>query len=84
MIPGARGVAHIIAGTWLRRAESSPTDREQGTTVRHIRLGNELKSALSGASEAERQQDRKRAADGERHRIARELGLPVDKQNRVL
>ena len=58
--------------------------REQGAEVRRIRLGTELKSAVARASESARQKNGKRAADAERHRIARELGLPVDEQERVL
>jgi DNA-binding PadR family transcriptional regulator len=58
--------------------------RERGATVRRIRLGNELKSAVARASESARQKDGKRAADAERHRITRQLGLPVDDEGRVL
>ena len=56
----------------------------QGATVRRIRLGSELKSEAARGSEAARRKDGKRAADAERHRIARELGLPVDDQGHVL
>ncbi len=58
--------------------------REQGATVRRIRLDAELKAALARASELERKRKGKRAADAERHRMARELGLPVDDNGRVL
>ena len=57
---------------------------EQGATVRRVRLGAELKSAVGRGSESARRKDGKRAADAERHRIARELGLPVDDEGRVL
>ncbi|MCZ0934954.1 MAG: hypothetical protein OXJ54_07210 [Gemmatimonadetes bacterium] len=57
---------------------------EQGATVRRIRLDTELKSTIARASEAARLKDGKRAADAERHRIARELGLPVDTEGHVL
>ena len=57
---------------------------EQGTTVRRIRLDTELKSTVARASEAARRRKGRRAADAERHRIARELGLPVDDEGRVL
>ena len=57
---------------------------EQGATVRRIRLDSELKSTIARASEAARLKHGKRAADAERHRIARELGLPVDDDGRVL
>ena len=56
----------------------------QGATVRRIRLGTELKSAVARRSESARRKDGKRAADAERHRMARELGLPVDDQGLVL
>ena len=58
--------------------------REQGATVRRIRLDAELKAAVARASELERKRKGKRAADAERHRMARELGLPVDDNGRVL
>jgi len=58
--------------------------RAQGATVRRVRLDSELKSAVARASESARQKDGKRAADAERHRIAQELGLPLDGQGRVL
>ena len=57
---------------------------EHGATIRRIRLGSELKSAIARASESARLKDGKRAADAERHRIARELGLPIDDEGRVL
>ena len=58
--------------------------RRQGATVRRVRLDAELKGAVASASESARRKDGKRAADAERHRIARELGLPVDDEGRVL
>ena len=58
--------------------------REQGATVRRIRLDAELKAAVARASELERKRKGKRAADAERHRMAQELGLPVDDNGRVL
>ena len=58
--------------------------RKQGATVRRIRLDTELKSAVARRSEAARRKDGKRAADAERHRAARELGLPVDDAGQVL
>lgn len=84
MIPIAQGVAHIIAETSPRQAESSPTGREQGAAVRRIQPGNGLKSAVSRASESARRKDGKRAAEAEGHRLTRVLGLPMDNQNRVL
>ena len=56
----------------------------QGATVQRIRLDAELKSKVARASEAARKKKGKRAADAERHRIARELGLPIDDEGRVL
>ena len=58
--------------------------REQGATVRRVRLDAELKGAIARASESERRKKGKRAADAARHRMARELGLPVDDDGRVL
>ncbi len=55
----------------------------RGATVRRVRLDTELKSRIARASEAARKRGR-RAADAERHRIARELGLPLDDEGRVL
>ena len=57
---------------------------EEGATIRRVRLDTELKSAVARASESVRKRDGRRAADAERHRIARELGLPVDDKGRVL
>ena len=63
-------------------------EREQleahGATVRRVRLDAELKSSVARASEAVRRKEGKRAADAERHRIPRELGLPIDAAGRVL
>ncbi len=56
----------------------------QGVTVRRVRLDTELKSTVARASEAARKKGGKRAADAERHRVARELGLPLDDEGRVL
>ena len=55
----------------------------RGATVRRVRLDIELKSRVARGSEAARKSG-KRAADAERHRIARELGLPLDEEGRVL
>ena len=57
---------------------------DRGATVRRIRLGTELKSTVARGSEAARKKGGKRAADAERRRIARELGLPADDEGRVL
>ena len=56
----------------------------RGATVRRIRLDTELKSAVARASEKARRRNGKRAADAKRHRVARELGLPIDDEGRVL
>ena len=57
---------------------------ERGAVVRRIRLDAELKGTIAGRSESARVKDGKRAADAERHRAARELGLPIDARGRVL
>ena len=57
---------------------------ERGAVVRRIRLDAELKSTIAGRSESARVKDGKQAADAERHRAARELGLPIDNKGRVL
>ncbi len=57
---------------------------EQSATVRRVRLDSELKGTVARASETARRKRGKRAADAERLRVARELGLPVDADGRVL
>ena len=57
---------------------------EQGATVRRVRLDGEFKSAVARKSESARAKDGRRAADAERHRVAEELGLPIDARGRVL
>ena len=57
---------------------------ERGAAIRRVRLDGELKSAVARRSESARERDGRRAADAERHRAARELGLPIDEQGRVL
>ena len=57
---------------------------EQGATVRRVRLDGEFKSAVARKSEAARAKIGRRAADAERHRVAEELGLPIDARGRVL
>ena len=57
---------------------------QRGATVRRVRLDAELKSAVARGSEAVRLKHGKQAADAERHRIARELGLPTDDRDQVL
>ena len=44
----------------------------------------ELKSTVARRSEAARRKDGNRASDAERHRTAREFGLPVDDESKVL
>ena len=58
--------------------------RARGATVRRVRLDSELKSIVARGSEAARLRNGKRAADAERHRIAGELGLPLDERGKVL
>ena len=57
---------------------------ERGAAIRRVRLDGELKSAVARRSESARARDGRRAADAERHRVAQELGLPIDAQGRVL
>ena len=57
---------------------------ERSATIRRVRLDGELKSAVARRSESARARDGRRAADAERHRVAQELGLPIDAQGRVL
>ncbi len=57
---------------------------EEGANVKRVRLDAELKSAIARRSEAARLRHGRQAANAERHRIARELGLPVDEEGRVL
>ena len=57
---------------------------EQGAATRRVRLDNELKSTIARRSESARAKEGRRAADAERHRVARELGLPVDERGHVL
>ena len=57
---------------------------EQGARVRRVRLDGELKGTVARRSESARVRDGRRAANAERHRVARELGLPIDEQGRVL
>ena len=56
----------------------------EGAAVRRIRLDAELKGAVARGSESARLKNGRRAADTERRRIARELGLPIDDEGRVL
>ena len=57
---------------------------EHGATVRRVRLDTELKSKVARRSEAARRKVGDRAADAERRRTARELGLPINDEGQVL
>ena len=57
---------------------------EQGAATRRVRLDTELKSTIARRSESARVRGGRRADDAERHRAARELGLPVGARGRVL
>ncbi|MDE2982281.1 MAG: hypothetical protein OXU74_13910 [Gemmatimonadota bacterium] len=70
----------VYRATWKEQASL----RKQGATVRRVRLDAELRSAVARASESARRKDGDRAADEERHRIAHQLGLPIDDEGRVL
>ncbi len=79
----ASETAHDTAVYRACRKERRRLEAE-GATVRRVRLDAELKSAVARASEAARRKHGKRAADAERHRVAHELGLPIDDEGRVL
>ena len=81
MRPGE--AAHDTAVYRACRKERERLEAHSATVLR-IRLDTELKSTVARASEAARRKKGKRAADAERHRIARELELPVDAAGRVL
>ena len=70
----------IYRAAWKERRRLA----EEGANVRRVRLDAELKSAIARRSEAARLKHGRQAADAERHRLARELGLPVDEEGRVL
>ena len=57
---------------------------EEGANVKRVRLDAELKSAVARGSEAVRLKHGRQAADAERHRLARQLGLPLDDRDKVL
>ena len=58
--------------------------RERGATVRRVRLDTELKSAVARRTEAARAKGGGRTADAEKHRTARDLGLPLEDDGSVL
>ena len=70
----------IYRAAWKERRRLA----EEGANVKRVRLDAELKSAIARGSEAVRLRHGRQAADAERHRIARQLGLPVDEEGRVL
>ena len=78
--------AQLAHDTAIYRACDRERQRllERGTAIRRVRLDGELKSAVARRSESARARDGRRAADAERHRVAGELGLPIDAQGRVL
>ena len=78
--------AQLAHDTAIYRACGRERQRllERGAAIRRVRLDGELKSAVARKSESARARDGRRAADAERHRVARELGLPIDAQGRVL
>ncbi len=57
---------------------------EQGAIVKRVRLDGELKSAVARGSEAVRLKHGRQAADAERRRVARDMGLPLDERDKVL
>ena len=70
----------VYRATWKERQRL----RKQGARVRRVRLDTELRSAVARASESARRKNGNRAADEARHRVAHELGLPIDDEGRVL
>ena len=78
--------AQLAHDTAIYRACGRERQRllERGAAIRRVRLDGELKSAVARRSESARARDGRRAADAERHRVAGELGLPIDEQGRVL
>ena len=78
--------AQLAHDTAIYRACGRERQRllERGAAIRRVRLDGELKSAVARRSESARAKDGRRAADAERHRVAGELGLPIDEQGRVL
>ncbi len=56
----------------------------QGAAIRRVRLEGELQGTVARRSESARVRDGRRAADAERHRAARELGLPINARGRVV
>ena len=78
--------AQLAHDTAIYRACGRERQRllERGAAIRRVRLDGEFKSAVARRSESARARDRRRAADAERHRAARELELPIDEQGRVL
>ena len=78
--------AQLAHDTAIYRACGRERQRllERGAAIRRVRLDGELKSAVARKSESARARDGRRAADAERHRVAGELGLPIDAQGRVL
>ena len=70
----------IYRAAWKERRRLA----EEGANVKRVRLDAELKSAIARGTEAIRLKHGRQAADAERHRLARQLGLPVDEEGRVL
>ena len=78
--------ARLAHDTAIYRACGRERQRllERGAAIRRVRLDDEFKSAVACKSESARAKDGRRAADAERHRVAGEIGLPVDAEGRVL
>ena len=70
----------IYRAAWKERRRLA----EEGANVKRVRLDAELKSAVARGSEAVRLKHGRQAADAERHRLARQLGLPLDDRDKVL
>ena len=50
---------------------------EQGARIRRVRIDAELKKHVARATETARAKEGKQAADAARHKVAQELGLPI-------
>ena len=74
---------HDLAIYPAARAEIAKLHKE-GATIRRIRIDAELKKIISQRSEAARARGGKAAADLERIAAAKDLGLPIDDDGKVV
>ena len=78
--------SEIVHDTAIYRASEHERQRllEDGVVIRRIRIDAELKSAIARRSETARARDGRKATEAEKRRAAAELGLPVNRDGRVL